>query len=765
MSRRKPTPGLETGVGGNAAETPPPRRGPGRAASLAVAGSSRSRHGLESSRYGCPDRAEHHDVDARVGERPLEFQRLFAEVRGRLLGEPAPALRLGRYLVGERIGAGGMGVVYAGLDPELGRKVAIKLVRPDRVRVGSAGRDRLLREAQAMAQISSPHAVTVYEAGTYGEQVFIVMELVAGTTLTQWLGEGPRRWREVIEVFIQAGRGLRAAHQAGLIHRDFKPDNVLVGDDGRARVADFGLAHAAAEAVASMARGTLSSGQVLGGSSTATGALVGSLPYMSPEQHRGTAVDARSDQFSFCVALWEALHGQRPFVGATAEELRSRALAGTIAPPPEGARVPAALRRILLRGLQVEPARRWPDMAALLAALERASRRRGAALWAVGAALAAGLVGWAWRAEHVQEDLCAGAGSEAAKIWGEGRRAAVRQAFLATGKPEAVEAWSQVAARLDAYAGEWVEAREAACRAANDAERTGPKEQAHLELACLDRSLGELRALVVAFTEDAEGVLGNAVKAAVRLRPLATCRERPELALQIAPSDPAVAVQVQALAGRLDEIAALLKAGEVARALPRAREAATQAELLGHDFTTAEALVLLGSLQSQAGEFATAEATLFSAALTAERGNNPSALVRARTELVVAIGYGQGRTDEALRWGALALNALGRDTGDPIEVRLRTALGLVHARRGDREAASCELERALALAEATLGPDHLGVATVVGHLAALRAEAGELPAARSLLVRALEIRRRTLGASHPDTAQTQARLDALASGP
>ncbi|MDC0720347.1 serine/threonine-protein kinase [Nannocystis bainbridge] len=707
----------------------------------------------------------HHGVVAGVGERPLEFQRLFAEVRGRLLGEPAPALRLGRYVVGERIGAGGMGVVYAGHDPELGRKVAIKLVRPDRVGAGSAGRERLLREAQAMAKISSPHAVTVYEAGTWGEQVFVVMEFVAGTTLTQWLGEAPRGVREVIEVFLQAGRGLEAAHRAGLIHRDFKPDNVLVGEDGRARVADFGLAHAAAEAASPLSRGTLLPGHVLGGSSTATGALIGSLPYMSPEQHRGAAASARSDQFSFCVALWEALHGQRPFVGATAEELRSRVLAGAIAPPPEGARAPASLRRILLRGLQVEPTGRWPDMATLLAALERAGRGRGrAALWLGAAAVVAGVFA-AWPEEHVQEDLCKGAGSEIAAVWGEARRSTVRQAFLATGRPEAMEAWSQVAARLDAYAGEWAEAREEACRAANDAERTGPKEQAHLELACLDRSLGELRALVVAFTDDAEGVLGNAVKAAVKLRPLSTCRERPELALQVAPSDPAVAVQVQALGGRLDEIAALLKAGEVARALPRAREAATQAELLGHEFTTAEALVLLGSLQSHAGEFAAAEATLFAAAMAAERGNNLSALVRARTELVVAIGYGQGRGDEALRWGALALNALGRDSGDPIEVRLRTAMGLVQARRGDSEAAANELEQALALAEATLGPDHLGVATVVGHLAALRLEAGESNEARSLLARALEIRRRTLGASHPDTAQTQVRLDALAAAP
>src|SRR5690606_22976843 len=161
------------------------------------------------------------------------------------------------------------------------------------------------------------------------------------------------------------------------------------------------------------------------------------------------------------------------------------------------------------------------------------------------------------------------------------------------------------------------------------------------------------------------------------------------------------------------------------------------------------------------GDHAEAEATLFAASLTAERGNNVSALVRARTELVVAIGYGQGRTDEALRWGALALNALG-GAGGPIEVRLRTALGLVHARRGDHEAAAAELSQALALAEGSLGPEHLGVATIVGHLATLHAEIGALEEARALLIRAREIRRRTLGVSHPDTVKTERRLAALA---
>ena len=162
-----------------------------------------------------------------VSERPIAFQRLFREVRGRLLGEPGGPLRLGRYLLGERLGAGGMGVVYAGVDPELDRKVAIKLVRPDRAGARGAARDRLLREAQAMARISSPHAVTVYEAGTWGEQVFVVMELVDGTNLTQWLQVSSRTWREVQDVFVQAGRGLWAAHQAGLVHRDFKPESGL----------------------------------------------------------------------------------------------------------------------------------------------------------------------------------------------------------------------------------------------------------------------------------------------------------------------------------------------------------------------------------------------------------------------------------------------------------------------------------------------------------------------------------------------------------
>src|SRR3954468_8020130 len=213
---------------------------------------------------------------------------------------PEPSLptgtAIGRYTVLERIGAGGMGVVYAVLDPELDRKVAVKLLRAGE---GSASRRaeleyRLVGEARAMAQLAHPNVVTVFEIGRFGDQLFLAMEFVEGHTLRDWLAEKPRSWREIVEVFAAAGEGLATVHAAGLVHRDFKPTNVLVGRDGRPRVTDFGLVQD-------------------GSPGTARGAIAGTPYYMSPEQFRGEPADARSDQFSFCVALFAALHGVRPF--------------------------------------------------------------------------------------------------------------------------------------------------------------------------------------------------------------------------------------------------------------------------------------------------------------------------------------------------------------------------------------------------------------------------------------------------------------------
>ena len=695
--------------------------------------------------------------------RPLEFQRMFAEVRGRLLGS-SEAVRVGRYDLRERLGSGGMGVVYAAYDAELGRRVAVKLLHE----TGAEGqaRDRILREAQALARLSHPNVVQIYEIGAVGRQVFVAMEFAEGLTLAQWQAQ-PRSWRELLAVYVDAGRGLAAAHAAGLVHRDFKPENVLVGADGRVRVLDFGLARGIAEA---LEPGPEAPVDALLAPITATGAVMGTPAYMSPEQWRGEPTDARSDQFSFCVALYAAVHGARPFAGGSLRELRDRVLAGTLQAPPERARVPGELRRALLRGLRGDPRERFPDMPALLAALERVRRGRPIAWLGLGVlALGVGAaLGGRWSApeEPGPPDMCAAGAIQADAVWGPARRAAVRRAFLATERGDAGELWSQVAAPLDAYAAAWVREQEVACREAlaGDGGRTDLSEGPYLKMACLDRTLGELRALTDAFINDADVVIGNAVKAAYKLRTLEECRDRPMLALlPRPPSDPATAVQVQALASTLDEIGALLKANEVASGIPRAREAAAQARALAHDHTTAEALVLLGSLESSVGDYAAAERSLFAAALFAERGDNRAALARARTELVFVVGYGQRRFAEALQWGELADNAmhqLGR--GGALEVRLRSARGLVLRARGDVPAATLELRAALTLAEATLGPDNPGVATALSNLAAVQAEAGEREAAAAGLRRALTIRERTLGVDHPDTRRAADELAALA---
>ncbi|HEX2164169.1 MAG TPA: serine/threonine-protein kinase, partial [Thermoanaerobaculia bacterium] len=333
-------------------------------------------------------------------------------------GDLAPGTAVGRYRVIDKIGEGGMGAVYAAHDPELGRTVALKLVHPDEA--SGASRDRLLREAQALARVSHPHVVTVHDVGRHGEAVFLAMEYVAGGTLDDWLRAGPRGWREVVAAFLPAAHGLAAAHAAGIVHRDFKPSNVLRGDDGRTRVADFGLARAAPERatvlplVAPPRRATavppasdgagepaapvpFPAGRWLASRLTVTGRALGTPSFMAPEQHAGGEVGPATDQFAFCVALWQALYGEHPFAGGSPAETRARVLAGEVAPAPSGARVPAWLRAVLLRGLEVRPERRWGSLAELAQTIERRTAPRRAPL-ALGVALAiavAALAAWA----------------------------------------------------------------------------------------------------------------------------------------------------------------------------------------------------------------------------------------------------------------------------------------------------------------------------------------------------------------------------------
>ena len=267
-------------------------------------------------------------------------------------------------MIGETLGMGGMGVVYAAHDPDLHRDVAVKVLRPEFSRSSPDAAKRIIREAQAMARVSHPNVVAVYDVGTVDGQVFIAMERISGASLRVWLAE-PRTPAEILDVFIGAGRGLIAAHDAGMVHRDFKPDNVLVGSDGRPRVTDFGLAFEQGQQDPIELSGEVS-----------TRPILGTPTYMAPEQHAAANIDARTDQFSFAIALYEALHGKRPFAGKSREELATAVMDGRIEPAPAGTRVPSSLREILTRALSVKPGDRYPTMGDLLKALGRDRGRR-----------------------------------------------------------------------------------------------------------------------------------------------------------------------------------------------------------------------------------------------------------------------------------------------------------------------------------------------------------------------------------------------------
>ena len=294
--------------------------------------------------------------------------------------------RVGRYLVLSTLGAGGMGMVFAAYDPQLDRKIALKVLRTNLGANTADARKRLKREAQAIARLNHPNVVGVYDVGTTtsGEDVYIAMEFVEGDTLTSWLKRYPRSWREILEIFAQAGRGLMAAHSVGLLHRDFKPDNVLVGSDGRVRVTDFGLARSLF-GIDDSNRGPVTDdpNKLIQVDLTATGTVLGTPRYMPPEQLQGPNIDARSDQFSFCVALYEALYRKHPLVDATSVAMLEH---GTPAePPPTDARVPSKVGRAVMRGLSKERAQRFQAMAELMTELAPPEPRPRLRLAAVAA--------------------------------------------------------------------------------------------------------------------------------------------------------------------------------------------------------------------------------------------------------------------------------------------------------------------------------------------------------------------------------------------
>jgi len=565
---------------------------------------------------------------------------------------------IGRYRVLEVLGAGGMGVVYGAFDPELQRKVALKLVRPEFTALDLELRARLVREAQAMARIRHPNVITVFDVGTYADRLFVAMEVIDGWTLTSWQASRTRSVEEILRVFSAAGAGLAAAHAAGLVHRDFKPDNILIGGDGRVCVTDFGLVRPVASSAEIEALSSADGIPTItdSGELTRIGAVVGTPAYMAPEQMRGAPPDGRADQFSFCVALFEALYGVRPFPGKSLGELERAILDGQrLRARRKG--VPWPVRRALARGLSFDPAARFDSMDALLGAM-RPSRHLGPALAAaamVGIAAVGGvLAATHWRADRSR--MCRGGADKVATVWNGARRAALAAA-LGQGGDRA----SRVVAALDDYAGRWVHAYTDACEATHV---RGEQSEALLDLRmqCLDERRKETDELVGMIESDRE--LGDkALQAVQSLQPVAACAD--VAALERPRRAPAAAQ------GELDQARRLIARGRVevnatrcADARGHLADAMKQARALDDAALAARAALYLARAQRCLGEQQAARTTMIDGAVLAARAHDEVELTLLASQ-ALQLDAQEADFADAQHWAELADEAAAHANGDP----------------------------------------------------------------------------------------------------
>ena len=651
---------------------------------------------------------------------------------------------VGRYVVLGVVGRGAMGVVYAGFDPELERKVALKLVLPDATGdEPSRARDRVVREAQAMARLSHPNVVGVYEVGAVGDRVYVAMELVDGVSLREWLAADRRPWREVRDVFAQAGRGLAAAHAAGLVHRDFKPDNVIVGGDGRARVTDFGLARVDGEI------GDRDGGQGAAALTlTRTGAVVGTPAYMAPEQFARGSVDARSDQFSFCVALYEALYGDRPFRADSFEELEQRVVAAVVPEPPRGA-APRRLFRAIARGLRSSPAERWPSMEELVGAIERdpgGRLARAVAVAGIAAAVAVAVVATRGPDERADAELCAGGAALAAETWSEARATGVRAVFADVAPYGAATATGVVRA-LDRWRDEWVDMHGATCRATRVVGAQS-EQLMDVRMQCLRRRLHELDSLAELLEAGDRDTVANAGAAVAALTPVTVCGDVDSLT-GIEPPSSASADAVAALERDIDAAKPLITTARLAAAGERAQALVTRARELGYRPALAEALLLLADARRGTGDLDAADELAYEALWAAEAARADRIAARAWVALAGIAGQ-RGRYDAAAHLSRHAAAAVERAGSPPdLEALALANAGIADTNLGAHAAAADALERALALRVELYGDRALEVArshTALGNLDRARRDYdGALDHHRA----ALAIDAAVLGERHP----------------
>jgi tetratricopeptide (TPR) repeat protein/predicted Ser/Thr protein kinase len=636
------------------------------------------------------------------------------------LASHARGASFGRFMILDVLGAGAMGVVYVAFDPDLERKIALKVLRHADGASAQSTRERILAEARAMARLSHRNVVTVHEVGVIDDQMFIAAELVEGTNLRDWLAI-PRRPNQILEIFVAAARGLLAAHEAGVVHCDFKPHNVLVGHNGRVAVADFGLAR-------------------IGGVEREVG---GTPAYLAPERIAGQPCDERSDQFAFCVALYDALARSHPFAanqgGIDVDAMR----AGRIT-REHSIRLPRRVRAIVERGLDADPSRRFPSMATLAAALERARRRRPIWWIAGAAALVLGSAGVGALVAKRTASSCDGFGETARTAWNPKLAGMADQAFRATNAPFAPASLQRASQRLEGATASWAVARREVCLAIED---TGGTSATFSRAACLEDRLRDMTAVGTLLSTADTQVVEGAVRMVEGLGDVG-CASPSIANAPLVPADPALRLSVEAVRRPLANARARSAAGDYRGAMQLLDAIDAEARALSYAPGRAEYLLLRGDVEAQLGRVDDAVASLLAAVADAEHSNHDVVRARALTGLSVTVG--SASPEDGLRYGQLAAAALDRAGGDELlRANIDNALSIRHKELGHLDDAERHARAAIAAWERQQNPTR--VAGLLNLASVLRrgkrfAEADEASA------QALDISERSLGRDHPYTA-------------
>ncbi len=671
------------------------------------------------------------------------------------LRQPAEAGdRVGRFELIELLGRGGMGQVFRAHDPQLDREVAIKLLNHA---ADARSQARMLREAQALAKLNHPNILPIYDIGVVHEEddsdepqgIYLAMQLVEGQNLRQWLRAGPRSQRDILECFIAAGRGLQAAHEAGLVHRDFKPANVMVGDDGRTVVMDFGLARNLGE----LTRGSSEAWRAhtaFDESVTETGTVVGTPAYMAPEQHRAGPVDTSIDQFAFCLSLWEALTGARPFSeSSTLDQLDAKQNARFIVSAREA--LPRWLRGPLQRGLKPNPERRFATMAPILEVLERGLGRRDRhrrVAGAMGLVAVASVAAWAALPDSDRVP-CDAARDRIAEVWNADARSRVESALEGAGRSYAAQTWQRLEPILDEYAEQWVETHAEVC----DGMRREPGGgYADASMRCLHGRVEHLRALVGALSEADPQVAIKAVDVTMSLPPVARCTDVAHLGAQVTPPDePMVREGLMKLESQLAQVRVLYKTGKYEAGLELAQTATTEAETLGHGPAWARAAQWVGYLSESLGDYPRASEWLERAYFEAERWGQLDVQSTTAQQLVF-LEARLHHFDDARRWTRHAEVAIEQLGDESRRAGLISSKGQIYMLEDRLDEALGAQYEALAIQQRILDPQDLALARIHTRIAHIQLSAGRVDSALESYHRALAIEEQALGTHHPQTA-------------